>query len=109
MGGAANILYRLLRLWLGVTRQSLKGGTQSRVADPVGRCLDGLCCIDRKVERMSGHFGQYRGRLHLKQNPGQAGELIKRLQLALQTLLLVTQASSPMAIRHDQQQAAFAP
>ncbi|MNG07524.1 hypothetical protein D3C84_908300 [compost metagenome] len=50
-----------------------------------------------------------RGRLHLELNAGQAGEFFQRLQLALQALLLIAQASRPMAVGDDQQQAAFAP
>ena len=92
-----------------MTGQALKRGTQRRVGDAVGGGLDGLCGIDRKIKRVSGHFGQYGWRLHFKQDPGQAGEFVERLQLALQALLLIAQAGGPVTVSDDQQQAAFAP
>lgn len=54
-------------------------------------------------------FGLHGRRLHFEQNPGQAGELVKGLQLTLQAFLLVAQTRGPMAVGDDQQQAAFTP
>ena len=85
----------------GVAGQAFKGCAQGRVADAFGGGLDGLSGILRQVMGVPADFGLHGRRLHFKQNPGQAGELIKGLQLTLQAFLLVAQTRGPMAIGDD--------
>ena len=88
-------------LGAGVAGKSFKGCAQGRVTDAFGGGLDGLSGIHRQVMGVPADFGLHGRRLYFEQNPGQAGELVKGLQLTLQAFLLVAQTRGPMAIGDD--------
>ena len=96
-------------LGLACAAKALQRRPQIRIADPIGRGLNGRARIGRQTDGMPRRALLDGGRLHLEQNPRQAGEFIEHLQLPLQTLLLVTQTGRPMTVGDNQQQTAFAP
>jgi len=93
----------------GVRRQSLERCPQVRVADAISRGLNGRGSIIGQIHGVPDCAPLNGRRLHLEQYSRETVELVKHLQLPLQTLLLVTQAGCPMAVGDNQQQTAFAP
>ena len=93
----------------GVRRQPLQRGPKVWITDAIGRRLNGRRRIIGQIHGMTGRTLLNGRWLNLEQNSREAGEFIEHLQLPLQAFLLVAQASGPMPISDDQQQAAFTP
>lgn len=89
--------------------QSLECRSQPGIGDAVGSSLDIVRRAGRQVDGTCHRGRRGIGRLYLEEDAGEAGKRLQCLQITLQTLLLITQASRPVPIGDDQQQAALAP
>jgi len=83
-------------------RDSFQGRTQARIANPFRHFLNAFGRFRGKLHGVAAEFRDAHARLHFEQNAVEIAERFQRLQLALQTSLLVAQARGPMAVGDDQ-------